>query len=571
MNQRIDNILTLTKNNLALIFVAILTGIIVSLVAQFFIISAKAMFRIIFYSDKLALNINFFNINLNITPFFACILASILVCLLIKFFKIQRWHGPADTIYAAHQIQGNLDIKTGFLSTIASFVSISGGASVGIYGPLVHFGGTLGAFLRRIKFVPNIPHDIIIGSGVAAAISAGFGSPLAGIIFAHEVVLRHYSLKAITSVALCSVVASFTADKIGLVGPPFKFLEKSFEMSSALPGLALVGITSALIAFLFMKSIFLSSKIAQKSNIKSYYLPLIPGAICGLVGIFLPEALGLGINTILNTIINPTNFMFLLILLFFKLFLTSSCIGFGLFGGVFSPALFLGTMTGAIIYNIPGIGLDISLLSVFAVAGMASVASSVIGAPISAIILVLELTGSYEYAIAAILPISFCSLITYLTFGSSFFDAQLKNRGINMGDGRQSILMNQTKLLNYTDVSFTKFNKETTINEAINKFKKHKTTEGYMIDSNKKYLGKVRLIDLLGNEKDTIFKYRQKNHLILEMDSNILETLKSMTEFVGESIPVINHQNNTIHGIISENDILKAYIDISEAIKSIEK
>jgi len=92
-----------------------------------------------------------------------------------------------------------------------------------------------------------------------------------------------------------------------------------------------------------------------------------------------------------------------------------------------------------------------------------------------------------------------------------------------------------------------------------------------MIDSNKKYLGKVRLIDLLGNEKDTIFKYRQKNHLILEMDSNILETLKSMTEFVGESIPVINHQNKTIHGIISENDILKAYIDISEAIKSIEK
>ena len=85
----------------------------------------------------------------------------------------------------------------------------------------------------------------------------------------------------------------------------------------------------------------LSSKIAQKSNIKSYYLPLIPGAICGLVGIFLPEALGLGINTILNTIINPTNFMFLLILLFFKLFLTSSCIGFSLFGGVFSPALFL--------------------------------------------------------------------------------------------------------------------------------------------------------------------------------------------------------------------------------------
>ena len=89
---------------------------------------------------------------------------------------------PADTIYAAHQKAGTLDIKMGFNSTLASFFSISGGASVGMYGPLVHFGGTLAAYLRRRPFIPNIPHDIIIGAGVAAAISAGFGSPIAGII-----------------------------------------------------------------------------------------------------------------------------------------------------------------------------------------------------------------------------------------------------------------------------------------------------------------------------------------------------------------------------------------------------
>mgnify|MGYP005686342635 FL=1 len=96
--------------------------------------------------------------------------------------KLPRWFGPADTIYAAHHHAGILDLKGGFGSTLASFISISGGASVGIYGPLVHFGATVSSYIRRQKFIPKIPHDIIIGSGVAAAISAGFGAPLAGII-----------------------------------------------------------------------------------------------------------------------------------------------------------------------------------------------------------------------------------------------------------------------------------------------------------------------------------------------------------------------------------------------------
>ena len=118
---------------------------------------------------------------------------------------------------------GTLDVKKGFYSTITSFISISGGASVGIYGPLVHFGGTLAAFIRRRDFMPNIPHDIIIGSGVTAAISAAFASPFAGIIFAHEVVLRHFSMRAITAIALSSVTANFTASEIGIVSGSSKF------------------------------------------------------------------------------------------------------------------------------------------------------------------------------------------------------------------------------------------------------------------------------------------------------------------------------------------------------------
>ena len=132
---------------------------------------------------------------------------------------------------------GSLDVKKGFLSTIAAFFSISGGASVGIYGPLVHFGGTLAAFLRRITFIPNIPHNVIIGAGVAAAISAGFGSPIAGIIFAHEVILRYFSIRALTAISLASVSASFLAQSLNIVEPDLRFVVFSFELVNSIPGL----------------------------------------------------------------------------------------------------------------------------------------------------------------------------------------------------------------------------------------------------------------------------------------------------------------------------------------------
>ena len=176
--------------NFTLVSTAMIVGFIVSVVAQIFALTAKYIYNLSSGDNIFPFfNIVVYEAEVNTLPFISCILASIFVCILIKVNKIDRWHGPADTIYAAHQKAGTLDIQKGFSSTLASFFSISGGASVGMYGPLVHFGGTLAAYLRRRPFIPNIPHDIIIGAGVAAAISAGFGSPIAGIIFAHEVVI----------------------------------------------------------------------------------------------------------------------------------------------------------------------------------------------------------------------------------------------------------------------------------------------------------------------------------------------------------------------------------------------
>ena len=558
-------------DSFVLLIIAAAVGTIVSFVAQLFMISAKNIYQFLFYNDDFILTLDIGSVSLNMIPLLICVPCSIIVGLLMYSLKLPRWFGPADTIYAAHHRAGTLDLKGGFGSTLASFISISGGASVGIYGPLVHFGATVSSFIRKQSFIPKIPHDIIIGSGVAAAISAGFGAPIAGIIFAHETVLRHFSMKAVAALAISSMAANFFAKEIGIVNPPLLLSAITFEMSEILTSLALIGPLAAIIAICFMKLIIFLGTIPSKIKLQPWQAPLIAGFACGLCGMIFSEILGLGTETLMSVITSEQNIKYLIVLLVGKLILTSLCIGFGFFGGTFSPALFLGGVLGALIFQLPITSTNPDLLSVLAVSGMAAVSSSVIGAPITAIILVLELTGSYEYAIAATFPIVICSFITSRTFGNSLFDKQLISRGIAITKGREQILLNEVLINDYVDKKYTKLNIKTSIDNAIKILIKANTTEGYIVLKDDKYIGKISLINLINKKKPSLINYIEKKELVIDPRSNLMFVIKKLAGFVGESIPVVNKKTGKMNGIISENNVLKAYLEISNEINQIEK
>ena len=558
-------------DSFTLLTIAAAVGTIVSFVAQLFMISVKNIYQFLFYNDVFILTLDIGSVSLNMVPLLICVPCSILVGLLMYSLKLPRWFGPADTIYAAHHRAGTLDLKGGFGSTLASFISISGGASVGIYGPLVHFGATVSSMIRRQSFIPKIPHDIIIGSGVAAAISAGFGAPIAGIIFAHETVLRHFSMKAVAALAVSSMAANFFAKEIGIVNPPLLLSAITFEMSEILTSLALIGPLAAIIAICFMKLIVFLGTIPSKIKLQPWQAPLIAGFACGLCGMIFSEILGLGTETLMSVITSEQNIKYLIALLVGKLILTSLCIGFGFFGGTFSPALFLGGVLGALIFHLPITSTNPDLLSVLAVSGMAAVSSSVIGAPITAIILVLELTGSYEYAIAATFPIVICSFITSRTFGNSLFDKQLISRGVAITKGREQILLNEVLINDYVDKKYTKLDVKTSIDNAIKILIKANTTEAYIVLKDDKYIGKISLINLINKKRPSLINYIEKKELIIDPSSNLMFVIKKLAGFVGESIPIVNKKTGKMNGIISENNVLKAYLEISNEINQIEK
>lgn len=360
----------------------------------------------------------------------ALLTAALIAGLLILLLKEQRPHGPADLIEAA-QNDRLPDLRQGFLSSLLALVNLSGGASVGIFGPLVHLGGCVSAALR--KFFIRLPKDLILGLGAGAAIAAVFSAPIGAAIMAHEMVMRRFSTYGPAPV----LVASFSAYWVSTYGfghePFFSSLSADLVFTGVifLQTIAL-GVVSGVVAMIYIWSVTTMPRVAQATGIHPLFRPLVPAVLLFLLSPLLPHLLGPGLSTMQLALAGQLSLTLLLVLVLAKIFFTSLCLGFGFFGGVFAPALFIGLMLGGALDQVLlGMGSDGVH---FAIVGAASVIAAVIGAPIAAVVIIFELSGSYQWAVLSMISVMVASQITRATVGRSLFDRQLHLRGIKVYD-----------------------------------------------------------------------------------------------------------------------------------------
>ena len=182
------------------------------------------------------------------------VIAGLILALILKLSAIGRWHGPPDSIIAAHAPAARPDTEAGLLSTLASAISLAGGASVGQYGPLVHFGGVIGDYVSKLTRDQTSPH-ILLACGSAAAISSGFGAPFAGLIFAHEVILRHFAIKAFAPILVSAVTAHTISEIFWAREPLLQTNVGGISNFYELFALAFLGIFSGLLATLYMRGL----------------------------------------------------------------------------------------------------------------------------------------------------------------------------------------------------------------------------------------------------------------------------------------------------------------------------
>jgi len=555
------------------VFITLITGtgigISVSLVASLFVAGSHVL-----ADQRHAMDGHFPLLQIaggSLVPLIWLIGAAFLLWGVRRLFSIVRWHGPADSIFAAHRLDNEIDVRAGIGSTIAAFISMGGGASVGQYGPLVHFGATIGTYIRQAFGNKTIGTDVFIGCGVAAAIAAGFHAPIAGIVFAHEAVLRHFSFRALTPIAISSITSVWFATAIFGGEPLFALDTVATDLLPMVPILLASGLLFGVIAMLFMLALFKSAAIAAKTGFPPLVLALMAAVICGVVAIFVPEILGSGAVEI-NIIFDggyALGFLFLLFAL--KLLATSLCIGFGLFGGVFSPAAMIGAAAGGFIGKFMAALGFATVPHLLPVAGFAAVTAAVVGAPISVVLVVFELTQSYEFAVAAMLAAVIATFFTSLVFGHSFFDEQLLRRGIDLSRGRGDLELQSQSISHVVSDDFVALGPDAKTKDAINMLVKAKASEGYCMDDDAKFIGKFALPELLSAPRQAaLAQHLVTDPVVLNHDASVLQAMEVASNFVGETIPVIHHESGQIVGVVSEADIFDAYLATQSRVHDLE-
>ena len=541
------------------VILAILMGAGTAIVAYYFV--STVQFLASFRPSIENLNtLEFRGLDFSLKIAVTILLSAGFISLLLFFFKLPRFHGPADAIIGANDKELGIDIKSGLLSAVASIAAIGGGAPVGQYGPLVHFGATLSAIIKKFARLKDTSGEVLLGCGVAAAISAAFSAPLAGILFAHEVVLRHFALRTFAPVTIASATAFAVMQNFFPMDPILPQIDTSISNFSEVLSLAIIGLIGGIIAVVFMRLFSFFGAQAAKVPGPVYTRPFYPAVTLVIVASFVPQIMGLGTETVIATIEGKIGISVLIGILILKTVMTAFSISFSFFGGVFSPALLIGIAFGGAVgaFGMANFGFSAETAALCTLAGMGAVISSTIGAPISTILVVLELTQDYQATTGVMISVVFANLISNELFGRSLFDKQLFARGFDMQLSRQDLKLSKITIGTLANKEYCQLSPHENAQGMIEKLKEGGFAEGYIISEDNKLLSKVDALDLIEGQTSG-----DKDYFRLRETDSILACLDKLSEFVGESAPILNSEGVLV-GVINEADVFKAYKDASE-------
>lgn len=495
---------------------------------------------------------------------------GLFIGLLYIALKLPRGHGPADAIIARINNDGILPIREGISTALICASSIGLGASVGRYGPAVHLGATLGSGFGQAFNLGRTNIVTFMGCGVASAIACSFNTPIAAVIFTHEAIIGHYSLRAFAPVTIAAVAGNAVAIHHGRFFDGFQNLTAPTELTlGQYPLFAIVGLIAGLFAIAYMRSIVFMGKTVKRTKIPFWSRPMLAGLAIGIVALWLPNLLGLVEETTSQVIQDQgTEYVLqlLCLLILFKIAATALCLSCGMHGGVFGPALCIGAMVGAAL----AMAYDAEYYQIFALAGMGACISSVVGAPIATILIVFELNQNYSVATAVMVAVVISNLVTNKYFARSFFLFQVQAAGFDINAGREVLILQRRRIREVMEEDFRTIEPQADMTKVEEALRTHPEADLYVTDSDNKLLGSITLASawdaLKAGGNQTASDLASMPEHILTEETDLNRGFEIIEKFVGVSIPVVeNTDNMRITGIIHEANIIQAY---NEAVKT---
>jgi len=497
-------------------------------------------------------------------------LGGLIVGPVVYFFaKEAKGHGVPEVMYSVALQQGIIRKRIVFVKSLVSAVCIGTGGSVGREGPIVQIGSAVGSTLGQLFRVSANRMRTLVGCGAAAGIAATFNAPIAGSIFALEIILGEFEIASFSPIIISAVSATaISRHYLGDI-PAFILPEYVLHNVMEFPLYALLGVFCALVALGFTLFLYRAEDAWDAIKFPEYLKAVVGGLIIGSMGLAFPQILGVGYGAIDMALTIQMSGWFMALLILCKILATAITIGSGGSGGIFAPSLFMGAMAGgafgAVAHQLfPSVAVS---PGAYAVVGMGAVVAATTHGPLQAILIIFEMTGDYKIILPLMITCIISTLIATRLCRESIYTFKLIRRGINIKSGKELNILRSMPVKNVMYHTVEMVPQDMHLTDFAQKLPQSRSNNFVVVDRNEEIAGVLTFLDyydkLFNNEIDDHMEVKDIMSTDVEtvsIEDNLDTALEKIAAKDYSILPVVSTENPLkMVGILTRRDILEAY------------
>lgn len=556
------------KRMLTISALAIVVAVMISIIAKLLVYLINLVTNIAFHGSFSITHASPANNTLGLFVILIPAIGGILVGLMALYgSKAIRGHGIPEAMEQILTNQSKIKPTITYLKPISSAIAIGTGGPFGAEGPIIATGGALGSTLGQLLKITHNERKILLAAGATAGMSAIFGSPVAAIFLAIELLLFEFSPRSIIPVALACITGAAGHHFLFENGPVFE-LKNVIETPSnaALFAYSVIGISIGFLSVFVTKIVYFIEDTFEKLPIHWMWWPAIGGLAVGTVGYFAPRTLGVGYENITDLLSGTMPVQVVLSLCLLKFVSWAIALGSGTSGGTLAPLLTIGGATGAlagslIIYLFPEAGVTIPLA---AMVGMSAMFAGASRALLTSIIFAIETTAQANAILPLLASCTASYFISFFLMENTIMTEKIARRGVKTPDSYEPDILEKVtvgQVLNENGLVLSDENTISEVKEWLEKEKDYKSNYFIIANNQNEFKGIVSSSNLFSNhhQKDNLVgSLIKRKNISVSIDNSLRTAVEMMAKENIDVLPVVSKENH-VTGILSYKDIISAY------------
>ena len=491
------------------------------------------------------------------------VLGALAVSLLAKWAPVIRGHGIPETMEAVLENQARIKPRAAIAKPLSAAIAIGSGAPFGAEGPIIVTGGSLGSLVGQVIPVSPAERKILLACGAAAGMAATFGTPIAAVILAIELLMFEFSTRAFIPLVVSSTIATGMHVLLLEAGPLFMVPAHDYAGLGKLPLFALLGLACGGLAIVINKGLFATERLYERLPISEFWHPVLGAVVFGSLGLLVPRARGVGDDVISDTLAGRLGVAALLTIMIGKLVIWWIALASGTSGGTLAPILIIAATVGGLLAS----GFDAAFPAVeiatgaFALVAMAATFGASTRATFASIIFVFEVTRDYDIILPLMLAAVIANFVAASVMPESIMTEKLSRRGLRVSGEYAVDVLRTTVIGKIMTVPVETLADTATVGDARDLFQRATHSAYPLVDDEGNLTGIVSRSDLLTSQVDDdapVVEIASTDVVTVTPEASAHETLEQMLAGSFGHVPVV--EGRRLVGMITRTNLVRARV-----------